>query len=126
MFAKNSPTSSFQNDIQPHNNQLIIIKDQVSVFASTDIDKRLKEKGINTLIITGLMTHACVSGAARDAVPNGYNVIIVDDACAARQLNVQDHQPLSDVQVHEASFATINEGFVQIFTTDEVLKFELI
>ncbi|EJF89246.1 hypothetical protein MEG_00083 [Bartonella tamiae Th307] len=105
---------------------MIIIKDQVSVFASTDIDKRLKEKGINTLIITGLMTHACVSGAARDAVPNGYNVIIVDDACAARQLNVQDHQPLSDVQVHEASFATINEGFVQIFTTDEVLKFELI
>ncbi len=40
----------------------------MSVFASTDLDKRMKTQGIDTLLITGLMAHACVAEAARDAV----------------------------------------------------------
>jgi nicotinamidase-related amidase len=43
-------------------------KSSVGVFPTTDIDTRLKASGVKTPIATGLMTHACVAGAARDAV----------------------------------------------------------
>jgi nicotinamidase-related amidase len=33
------------------------------------LDPVLKDAGIDTLIVTGLQTHACVAGAARDAAP---------------------------------------------------------
>jgi nicotinamidase-related amidase len=96
-------------------------KTSVSVFPTTDLDQRLKAAGIKTLIITGLMTHACVSGAARDAVPLGYGVIVAEDACATRDLDtaggVVPHRDL-----HRAALATIDDTFGDILTTEQVLK----
>ena len=76
IFADGSDGVRFHADLQPAAHHMVK-KTSVSVFPTTDIDARLKAAGVDTLIVTGLMT--CVAGAARDAVPLGYAVIVVDD-----------------------------------------------
>jgi nicotinamidase-related amidase len=72
LFAQGSVNAAFHRDLQPRQGETVVQKDNVSVFArsrppcSTAV---LKNAGIDTLIVTGLQTHACVAGAARDAAP---------------------------------------------------------
>ena len=97
----------------------------VSGDPTTDIDARLKAAGIDTLIVTGLMTHACVAGAARDAVPLGYAVIVVDDACATRDLDVADGSTVPYRDLHRATLAALSDTFGDVLTTDQVLALDV-
>lgn len=121
VFAEDSETSAFHWDIQPAANHSVVRKSSVSVFASTDLSIQLKQAGVETLVMSGLMTHACVAGAARDAVPLGFNVIVASDACATRDLDTGDGEVVAHAVLHRASLATIDDTFGDILTTDQVL-----
>lgn len=58
----------------------IIDKSQYSAFYNTNLNDILKEKLIDSVIISGLMTNICCETSARDAFMKGYNVIFVNDA----------------------------------------------
>lgn len=122
VFAEDSETSAFHRGSQPAAHHAILRKSSVSVFPTTDIDQRLKQSGVDTLIITGLMTHACVAGAARDAVPLGYNVIVAEDACATRDIDIGNGQTIGHDTLHRAALASIDDTFGDILTTEQILK----
>ena len=54
-----------------------------SGFANTDLDMRLKQKGITHVIIAGLLANTCIESTARFAMELGYHVTLVRDATAA-------------------------------------------
>jgi len=54
-----------------------------SGFANTDLDLRLKQKGITHVIVVGLLANTCVECTARYASELGYRVTLVRDATAA-------------------------------------------
>lgn len=125
IFAEGGATVQFHSDLQPAAHHAVLQKSSVSVFPTTDIDARLKASNIKTLIIVGLMSHACVAGAARDAVPYGYEVIVVDDACATRDLDAADGSVLPHATLHRASMASIADTFGNVMTTEQVLQLAL-
>ncbi len=125
VFAEDSETSKFHRNIQPAPDHTVVRKSSVSVFPTTDLDQRLKQAGVDTLVIAGLMTHACVAGAARDAVPLGYNVIVANDACATRELDINDGETISHHALHRAALATIDDTFGDILTTDQIVTLPL-
>lgn len=124
IFAEQSRGVQFHQDLQPAGHHTVLRKTSVSVFPTTDLDQRLKAAGIKTVIITGLMTHACVAGAARDAVPLGYGVIVAEDACATRDLDTAGGV-VSYRDLHRAALASIDDTFGDILTTEQVLKLPL-
>ena len=121
IFAEDGSTVAFHADLQPAANHAVVRKSSVSVFPTTDIDARLKARGIKTLIVSGLMTHACVAGATRDAVPLGYDVIVADDACATRDLDGADGKTVPHAVLHQASLASLADTFADVQTTDAIL-----
>jgi ureidoacrylate peracid hydrolase len=64
---------------------LKVDKHRYSAFLpnSSDLDLSLRERGIDTLIITGTITNVCCESTARDANMLGYKVVFVSDATAA-------------------------------------------
>ncbi len=54
-----------------------------SGFANTDLDFRLKQKGITHVIVVGLLANTCIDTTARYAMELGYHVTLVRDATAA-------------------------------------------
>ncbi|CAI0736633.1 cysteine hydrolase family protein [Serratia ficaria] len=121
LFAEGSQFAAFHPDLQPAAGDKVITKATPSSFVGTDLDRQLKQAGVRQLIVSGLMTHMCVSSTARDAVPLGYQVIIPADATATRSLATWDHQVVSHADLQRAALAGVADVFAEIMSTDRVL-----
>jgi nicotinamidase-related amidase len=52
-------------------------------FANTDLDFQLKQRGIEKIIVVGMVANTCVEATARCGAELGYHVTLVRDATAA-------------------------------------------
>ena len=73
----------FDPRVAPIQGEAIIAKRAISAFAGTDLAGFLAARDIRTLYLTGLVTHFVVSSTARDAHDRGFDVRVVEDACAS-------------------------------------------
>jgi nicotinamidase-related amidase len=105
-----SRESEILDEIKPLPNEIVITKGASGVFNATAIDQILRNLGIDTLIMTGVVTNYCVETAVRDAGDRGYNVILVSDACAAMS---EEHQRLA--------LEILNGIYCVVRSTDEVM-----
>jgi ureidoacrylate peracid hydrolase len=69
-------------EIAPAGDEIVLPKTSSSVFISTNIDYVLRNLGVRSLIIAGVLTDQCVDSAVRDACDLGYLVTVPTDACA--------------------------------------------
>jgi nicotinamidase/pyrazinamidase len=58
-------------------------KDAYSAFEDTELHAYLQGEGVTRLFIGGLATEYCVLNTARDALGNGYDVVLLEDAIRA-------------------------------------------
>ncbi|WP_338753697.1 isochorismatase family cysteine hydrolase [Bacillus sp. FJAT-52991] len=65
-------------------------KMRYSAFAGTDLDIKLRERGITEVHIIGVCTDICVLHTAVDAYNKGYNIVIHKEAVAS--FNQQGHE----------------------------------
>ena len=68
--------------VAPEPGDIEIDKLIYSSFHGTDLDARLRARGIDTLVVTGISTDCCVDSTVRDAFHRDYHVFVVSDACA--------------------------------------------
>lgn len=73
---------SLYHEIKAHKRVLWLDKRYYSAFAGTNLDARLRERGIKTLILTGVLTDICVLHTAVDAYNLGYQLEIAKSAVA--------------------------------------------
>lgn len=109
-YEKN-PKASIIPELNLHSNDVIIVKTTSGTFTSTDLDHQLRNLGIDTIIIVGVVTHFCVENTARIALDLGYKVFIIDDACAA-----------FSPSLHEASLRIMGLFYISVLQTDNVIK----
>ncbi len=70
------------DQIAPVADEIVLPKTSSSVFISTNIDYLLRNLGVRSLIVAGVLTDQCVDSAVRDACDLGYLVTVPTDACA--------------------------------------------
>lgn len=70
------------DEIAPTDDEIVLPKTSSSVFISTNIDYVLRNLGVRSLIIAGVLTDQCIDSAVRDACDLGYLVTTPVDACA--------------------------------------------
>lgn len=125
LFAEGSQAFEIHADIQPAAHHTVLQKPTPSAFAGTALQEKLQAGGIKTLIITGLMTHMCVSATAFDAAPRGLHSLIVSDACATRDLDLEGGGVLGHQELHRAALRGVSDVVAEVRTTDEVLGLAL-
>lgn len=76
-------------ELKPAPSDVIILKDTYSGFYGTRLDEALNVLGVDTLRLTGCVTHICVMFTASDAVLRDYHVTVVEDGVAG--LSKEDH-----------------------------------
>lgn len=106
-----SRESEILDEIKPLENEIVISKGASGVFNATAIDQILRNLGVDTLIVTGVVTNYCVETAVRDAGDRGYNVVLVSDACAAMS---EEHQRLA--------LEILAGVYCVVMNTDQVLR----
>lgn len=65
-------------------------KKRYSAFFNTDLEKILKEKGIDTLVLTGVLTDICVMHTATDAAMRNYKVIVPENCVKSTTKEAHD------------------------------------
>jgi len=70
-------------ELSPKATDVVVEKRMLSAFFGSDLDFTLREKKIETLIVTGIRTEGCVLKTVLDAFELGYEVIVPADCCAS-------------------------------------------
>ncbi|MCL5407317.1 MAG: cysteine hydrolase [Patescibacteria group bacterium] len=68
----------------------LVTKNRVSAFRNTALEAKLKELGVETLLIGGVATDLAVQSTVRDAHDRDFKVVILKDLCGAA--NDEDHE----------------------------------
>ena len=98
-------------DIQPGDGKLVKKRFSAFIQGSSPIEKYLRERKIDTILVTGTATNVCCESTARDAMMLNFKVVMVADALAAR----------SD-EFHNASLSAFYSNFGDVQTVEEVLE----
>lgn len=80
---KNDPLSAICHEVAPAGNEKLSIKSAASAFRDGTFEPKLRERGIEWLILCGVWTEACVDATVKDAVERGFRVLLVKDACGS-------------------------------------------
>jgi len=67
-------------------------RDAYSGFQGTDLAKILREKGINRTVVCGIATDYCVRATAHDALHEGFQVLVLEDAIRGVEVHAGDCQ----------------------------------
>lgn len=67
-------------EVGPHDGDLAIIKHSWGAFHQTGLDAALRERGVDTLVVGGLVTNFGVEQTVRIADEIGYRVVLPHDA----------------------------------------------
>ena len=80
------PGATLADGLYPLSGDLHAAKSASSAFfpGKCRLPDLLNQRGIDTVLITGVLTNICCESSARDAATLGYKVVMVADACAAR------------------------------------------
>ncbi len=97
------------DEIKPFvNEENVILKRRDSSFHETDLDTRLRNLKIDTVVLCGVDTSICIETSLRDAFNLGYDVMLVADASAS--MNTKRHQcTLDDVTSFYGPVLSVDE-----------------
>jgi nicotinamidase-related amidase len=80
LVGRDSPAAAFHPKLGLDGSDSIVRKRHASAFAGTDLDARLKNLGVDTILLTGTSTSGCVRATAVDGSALLYRVLVVEDA----------------------------------------------
>jgi nicotinamidase-related amidase len=86
-FRKGTPSWGLHHEVAKRPHELAIEKTLPGSFTNTGLEDWLRERGINTVTISGYMTHMCCDTTARQAVHRGFNVEFLSDATGTLPLS---------------------------------------
>lgn len=120
-FWPNTPGVKIHKTLAPAPGEAVITKHAPDSFFETTLQQSLAGKGIEHLVVCGMMTHMCVDTTVRAAANFGYTVTLLADACATLSLvwnKVEVPAPL----VQAAFMASLDGVFATVLTTQNYLE----
>jgi nicotinamidase-related amidase len=87
--AEQPPGSDFAPGVV-RDGDVVVVKRSIGAFATTDLDARLRELGVGTVVLGGLVTTMGVESTARAASDLGYEVEFVADAMSGLAADEHD------------------------------------
>jgi ureidoacrylate peracid hydrolase len=105
---KGSWGAEIVDELEPKTSELRIPKTRYSGFFATDLDQRLRQDGIDHLILTGVVTNICVRSTAHDAFFRDY-VATIPVECVAATSDREQESTLYDLDTHYANVTSLDE-----------------
>jgi nicotinamidase-related amidase len=103
-----------------HGKEIIVQKSFPNSFLKTRLQEVLTNNQVESLVICGMMTHMCVDSTTRQAAELGFQCTLLSDACATRDLVIENNIAQAD-QV-QASFLAALQSFARVRTTSDFLQ----
>jgi nicotinamidase-related amidase len=92
LMPRDSEASRIIAELAPAPGEIVVTKTTDSALTGTNLRLVLSNMGIRNVVVTGIYTDQCVSSTVRSLADESFNVIVVDDCCAAGTDELHDHE----------------------------------
>ena len=109
------PLADFYENHQADSRVFWMDKRHYSAFSGTELYIRLRERGVDTVILTGILTDICVLHTAIDAYNLGYQIEVVEPAVASftpenRQFALNHFKYVLGASLVDATLTVVDEN----------------
>lgn len=121
LFWPGQVGAEFQPQLAPMPNEHVVEKNVPDAFLNTGLERWLRVRGLDRLVVVGVSTNISVESTARTAGNLGFQVIVVSDATFA--FDKPDYAGVlhGAAEVHAMSLANLDGEFATVTRTAEVL-----
>ncbi len=109
LLPKNELPSQLVPELAPRGDEIVVTKTTDSALTGTNLRLILHNLGVRNVVCAGIFTDQCVSSTVRSLADESYNVVVVEDCCAAG----------SDA-LHEKELDIINMIYCHVVTAAEL------
>lgn len=103
--------SQIIEEIAPVNDEIVVTKTTDSALTGTNLRLILNNLGIKNVVCVGIFTDQCVASTVRSLADESFNVVVLEDACAA-----------GSMELHNAELTIINNIYAKVISTDDLIK----
>jgi nicotinamidase-related amidase len=104
-----SEASQIVPELAPKPGEIVVTKTTDSALTGTNLRLVLSNMGIRNVVVAGIYTDQCVSSTVRSLADESFNVVLVEDCCAA-----------GTDELHQHELEIINMIYCHVVTSDEL------
>ena len=120
-FLPETKGAEIHENVKPLGQEKVIVKHFPNSFRETELLGYLKNENITDLVICGMMTHMCIDATTRAAKDFGFNIILIGDACATKDQEING-QVVKAEEVQKSFLAALNYYYSSVKTTQQYLE----
>jgi nicotinamidase-related amidase len=113
--------NEFKDDVAPAAGETVMAKQTNSAFIGTGLERHLREAGIDSVVIAGVVTNNSVEATVRMSGNLGFRTVLVEDACFTFARRDFNGRLRSAEEVHSMSLANLEGEYCEVVDTEAVL-----
>jgi len=111
LLPKNEHASQLVPELAPIGDEITVTKTTDSALTGTNLRLILHNLGIKNVVCAGIFTDQCISSTVRSLADESFNVVVVEDCCAA-----------GTDALHERELEIINMIYCHVMNADELVQ----
>lgn len=111
LLPVDSYNAQIVDELAPQNDEIIVNKTTDSVTAGTNYIQLMRNIGIDTIVVAGIVTDQCVASTVRNLADESFKVIVAEDCCAS-----------ATMELHNAELTIMNIIYCDVISSDEVIE----
>ncbi len=116
ILHKDRHSAALHSGLKIDPGDILLEKPRFGAFYGTDLELILRQRGIDTLIISGVATNVCCETTAREAAVRDFKVFFLSDGTATADMN---GVPAAELQ--RVTCATLGFLFARVLTVNEMI-----
>ena len=109
LMPTTSEASQIIPELAPAPGEIVVTKTTDSALTGTNLRLVLSNMGIRNVIVTGVYTDQCVSSTVRSLADESFNVVLIEDCCAA-----------GTDELHRQELAIINMIYCHVMSSSDL------
>ncbi|WCB94141.1 Streptothricin hydrolase [Baekduia alba] len=105
--------------VTPLESETVLQKAEPNGFVGTALEAELRGRGVDELVVAGMMSSMCVDATVRAAVDLGFTATVIHDACAAPDLEFGG-AAIPGQTVHGAFMAALASNYATLVSAAEL------
>jgi biuret amidohydrolase len=92
LLPKDSKDAQIVPELSPQGDEITVLKTTDSALTGTNLRLILSNMGITDVIVAGIFTDQCISSTVRSLADESFNVLVVENCCAAATQALHEHE----------------------------------
>jgi nicotinamidase-related amidase len=112
LLPKEGEDSQIVPELATRGDEIVVCKTTDSALTGTNLRLVLHNMGIRNVVVAGIFTDQCISSSVRSLADESFNVIVLEDCCAA-----------GTEELHRKELEILNRIYCHVVSSEEMLGF---